>query len=187
MRRPTTTARPRAAAQHLDQVHQSYLDALSAFAAFSQTTFELQSRYKAFQTNLSTLRGTWQSALVQTYSDESTGMARINTLKTELTTLCAHGYGILTANNAALNALTGKLTPLQQAAPHVHVSTWQKIVKPFKDFLNTITGTWGAFQDYWDHPGWATLGKLTESLAVDASIVVLAAGRAGGAGRAGHP
>lgn len=160
----------------LDQVHQSYLDALSAFAAFSGTTFDLQGRYRGFQAELSTLRSTWQSALGSTYPDAQTGMAQIRNLQDELTTLCARGNSILSANNDALDTLVGRLSPLESAAPHVHQGTWQKVIKPFKDFLGQITGTWQAFKDYYDHPGWATLGKLTEDLAVDASVVVLAAG-----------
>lgn len=103
-------------------------------------------------------------------------MAQIRNLQDELTTLCARGNSILSANNDALDTLVGRLSPLESAAPHVHQGTWQKVIKPFKDFLGQITGTWQAFKDYYDHPGWATLGKLTEDLAVDASVVVLAAG-----------
>jgi hypothetical protein len=160
----------------LDQVHQSYLDALGAFAGFSETTFELQGKYRAFQSDLSALRSTWQSALSATYPDAQVGMSRIQSLKDQLTTTCARGYSILSASQDALSDLQGRLAPLESAAPHVHESNWQKVLAPFKAFLGEITGTWKALQDYRAHPGWKTLGELSEDLAVDASIVVLAAG-----------
>jgi hypothetical protein len=160
----------------LDQVHQSYLDAMGAFATFSETTFELQGKYRAFQSDLTGLRSAWDSALTATYPNAQVGMARINQLKDELTTTCARGHSILTASEEAGNTLQGRLSPLIGAAPHIHESNWQKVLKPFKAFLGQITGTWQAFEDYAHDPSWTTLGKLSEDLAVDASVVVLAAG-----------
>ncbi len=164
----------------LDQVHQSYMDALGAFATFSETTFELQRKYRTFQADLSDARSRWESALSATYSDAQTGWARIHHLKDELTTICARGHSILNASDQALTDLQNRLSPLIADAPHVHESNWQKVLHPFKVFLGQITGTWKAFQEFSDHPGWKTLGDLTEDLAVDASVVVLAAGASEG-------
>jgi hypothetical protein len=160
----------------LDQVHQSYMDALGAFAALSETTFELQRKYRSFQSDLSDARSRWESALSATYSDAQTGWARIHHLQDELTAVCARGHSILTASGDALTELQGRLAPLIADAPHVHESDWQKALHPFKVFLGQITGTWKAFTEFSDHPSWKTLGDLTEDLAVDASVVVLAAG-----------
>ena len=160
----------------LDQVHQSYMDALGAFASFSETTFELQAKYRIFESDLSDARARWESALSATYPDAQTGWARIHHLKDELTTICSRGHSILDASDLALTDLQNRLAPLIADAPRVHESNWQKVVHPFKVFLGQITGTWKAFQEFSDHPGWKTLGDVTEDLAVDASVVVLAAG-----------
>jgi hypothetical protein len=159
----------------LDQVHRSYMDATGGFAAFSETTFELQAKYRAFESDLDGKRSTWESALSATYSDAHTGWARIHLLQDELTTVCARGHSILMASQDALTELQGRLAPLIADAPHVHESNWQKVLHPFKEFLGQITGTWQAFKEFSDHPGWKTLGDLSEDLAVDAGVIVVAA------------
>jgi uncharacterized protein YukE len=159
----------------LDQVHRSYMDAMGAFAAFSETTFELQAKYRAFQSELDGTRATWESALLATYSDAQTGWARIHHLQDQLTTVCARGHSILMASEDALTGLQDRLAPLIADAPHVHESNWEKVLHPFKVFLGEITGTWRAFKEYSDHPGWKTLGDLSEDLAVDAGVIVVAA------------
>jgi hypothetical protein len=152
------------------------MTAMGAFATFSETTFELQAKYRAFQSELADKRSTWQSALSATYSDAHTGWARIHHLQDELTTMCARGHSILMASQDALTELQGRLAPLIADAPHPpQESGWQKVLHPFKVFLGEITGTWKAFREYSDHPSWKTLGDLSEDLAVDAGVIVVVA------------
>lgn len=159
----------------LDQVHESYMTALGAFAAFSETTFELQAKYRTFQSDLSDRRSAWSAAISRTYPDAQTGWAHIHRLQDDLRTICARGWGLLMASNDALTELQGRLKPLIDAAPRVHESNWQKIEHPFKVFLGEITGTWHAINEFRENPSWKTFGDMTEDLAVDAGVVVLAA------------
>ena len=159
----------------LDQVHDSYMSALGAFAAFSETTFELQGKYRTFQSDLAAKRSSWESALTSTYSDAHTGWAHIHRLQDDLRTICARGWSILGASNDALSDLQGRLQPLIDSAPAIHESDWQKVLHPFKEFLGEITGTWHAFSEFTHHRTWKNFADLTEDLAVDAGVVLVAA------------
>lgn len=157
----------------LQLVSDNYREALTALSAFADTTFELKAKYQTFQQNWATLKQSWAAALDQTYPSADDGWAAIHKLQGEMDTLSKQGLLILQDSVDAQQALNGKFGPLTGAAPHE--SLGQFLLSPFTAFWKGITGTWGAINAFANNPSWSNLGKMSGDLAIDASVLALAA------------
>jgi hypothetical protein len=106
----------------------------------------------------------------------------------EIATLSSQGFRLLDEFEAARNAAKGKVSSASHVPPHrsfwdhfLHdVGNWMSAAGHFlvdvgKGIFNSVTGTLGAFENFVNDPTLANFGKLASDVAIDASIVVLAA------------
>jgi hypothetical protein len=106
----------------------------------------------------------------------------------EISALSARGFSILDEFESARNAAEGRVSSASHIPPHR--SFWDSVfhdigngLSAFGHFVagigvgiwNSVTGTVGAFEDFVNDPTLANFGKLASDVAVDASIVLLAA------------
>jgi hypothetical protein len=106
----------------------------------------------------------------------------------EIAALSRRGFELLDEFDGARNAAKGTIASAGQMPPHrgfwdsvLHdVGNWMTDAGSFlvdvgKGIFDSVTGTLGAFEDFINHPSLASFAKLAGDVAVDASIVVLAA------------
>jgi hypothetical protein len=106
----------------------------------------------------------------------------------EISALSARGFSILDEFESTRNAAKGRVSSASHIPPHR--SFWDSVfhdigngLSAFGHFVegigvgiwNSVTGTVGAFENFVNDPTLANFGKLASDVAVDASIVVLAA------------
>ncbi|HWF73829.1 MAG TPA: hypothetical protein VG186_10825 [Solirubrobacteraceae bacterium] len=112
----------------------------------------------------------------------------VGNAQSDIAGLSAQGFRILDAFDSARNAAKGRVSSASHVPPHRSFwdSAWHDLgnwmsdaghflVSVGKGILDSVTGTVGAFENFVNHPTLANFGELAKDVAVDASIVVLAA------------
>jgi hypothetical protein len=113
----------------------------------------------------------------------------------EIAALTSRGFRLLDEFESARGAAQGRVSTASHVPPHrsfwdsvFHdVGNWMSDTGHFllgagnfvldvgKGIVDSVTGTWSAIDNFANHPSLATFGELAKDVAVDASIVVLAA------------
>jgi hypothetical protein len=162
---------------NLDVAHNAFFTALQALTHFSDQTFANQSKLRGLMTQIDGLDDKWSAALETAYPNEQVGTAALSHLQAEMTSTWRSINNVLETNYEDWQAFASALKPATAMAPKVPPpSVLHRILAPLTDLVDTIGATGSRIKNYIDDPSLGNLGKLTESLSLDAGIIALAAG-----------
>lgn len=156
----------------------------SAQSALS--TAQAQAVAKSFSSPLTPLAPVPLNSPLHTAVNAASGA--VSNAQGEIAALTSRGFRLLDEFEGARGSAQGRVSSASQVPPHrgfwdsvFHdVGNWLSdaghfLVDVGKGIFNSVTGTWSAIENFANHPTWANFGKLAADVAVDASIVVLAA------------